>query len=154
MRRSARTLALAPLAALFLSGCPGDLEDPQRFTGGGGDCADVDVPTLFEETCGTSACHEGPDQTAPVDLVSPGVAGRLVDVPPMGAEGCTPEDRLLIDPTDVQASYLLEKIDGSPPECGDPMPILLPALSEQEVGCVEAWIREVAGVDDPPDAGP
>jgi len=151
-------LLLRSVAALLLAagGCAGDLAQPERFTGAipdggpvgddddddddmGGGCPDaIDVQVLLEDTCGSSVCHEGDGAGGGVDLISAGVAARTVDVPAMGADGCVPSS-VLIDSMNVDDSYLLEKLDGSPPECGDEMPLFNPTLTDEEFACVRDW---------------
>src|SRR5690606_13300207 len=71
---------LAVLSALILSGCPsgGTLDDPNRFTSGGGD--GCDAKPLFQR-CAGSICHEGDDAFGSIDLLAPGVEDRLLGVP-------------------------------------------------------------------------
>jgi hypothetical protein len=82
-----------------------------------------------------------------LDLGSPGLAARLVG----GAaksKGC--EARLLIDPSDIAKSFLLEKLETPSPECGAQMP-LVGDFSPVDLACVQSWVAAlVAGGD----AGP
>jgi len=146
-------LVLAALVPSLLAGCAGDLENPERFTGGIGDLdggtnadastgdgcpPDLDLDALFEDRCGTSVCHEGDGAGGGVDLISDGVAARLVDVPATGKDDCVPSS-VLVDSSDLDASYMLEKLTSSRPECGDPMPLLQAQLTAGEVACVREW---------------
>ena len=149
------------LSALLLTGCPGTLDHPERFllavagapgSGGGdsaaragadagsdadagpdnGPCGDV-VTRIFIPSCGGTGCHgaNGPQQD--LDLVSPGVAARVVGVP---GTGCV---SILADPTNPEASLIYQKLSPTPP-CGSPMPLARPALSDDDAACVLAWI--------------
>lgn len=136
---------------LLVSACAGDLENPDRFEAPTQDGCDLDVvEDIFEPKCGNPACHgagEGP--AADLDLVSPGVADRLVGVE-AGAEGqCV--GRVRVDPNDVDGSLLLEKLEPDP-SCGDRMPLLIEPLSAEEIACVRDWVRELAP-EDGADAG-
>lgn len=147
----ARTLV--PVAAMIaaLAGCPGSLKDPGRFSRS--ECPpDFDpVRAIFATSCGTSACHEGDSPAAELDLVSPGVAGRLVDVP--STDDCA--GALRIDSADPTASLLLDKLTETP-ECGDPMPQVGPRVSGQDLACLREWVVATAAAGPAPqpmDAG-
>lgn len=161
--RCAALLLVLAVAALVLSGCPGTLEDKERFlvdaghaghtgSAGGsaasggeaaaagktnsdldaGPCGDV-VTRIFVPSCGGTGCHDAKGPQQDLDLVSPGVAARVVGVPGIG---CT---ATLADPSDPEASLLYQKLSPTPP-CGSPMPLARPALSDEDVACVLAWI--------------
>ena len=142
------------LLLLALAGCPGSLGDPQRFRDGE-QCPDV-PEDIFAMTCGGSGCHEAYMPAAQLDLVTPGVADRLVGVQAVG-EACVAMGTLVV-PEDPEASLLYLKLAGSPP-CGEPMPLLADALTAKQLSCVKEWIAEqtpAAGVDAgvaAPDAG-
>jgi hypothetical protein len=97
-----------------------------------GPCSDV--PTrIFVPSCGGTGCHGaiGPQQD--LDLVSPGVAARVVGVSGLGC--AVP----LADPANPAGSLIYLKLSPTPP-CGSPMPLARPALSDEDVACVLAWI--------------
>src|SRR5689334_17064527 len=83
------TGVVALSAAVLLAGCPGKLREPERFTDagpsdGGSNCPDV--PTeIFAKKCAGSSCHSGATPVQDLDLVSAGVAARVVG---KGAVGC------------------------------------------------------------------
>lgn len=144
------------LPALAWSGCAGSLEDPEMFTmqtdaGTSGEAAVEegsaptcpDVPTLFAKTCGTTGCHDATTKAEALDLVSPGVASRLVGVPSVEGVG------LLIDPSTPSKSVLYTKLLPSPP-FGARMPTG-GALDASTTQCVLAWITSQAS--SPPPAG-
>jgi hypothetical protein len=147
-------------------GCPGTLEDPARFfedSGAGGDGGMAsgeggvgveaspppadggcpDIPTgVFMTSCNGNGCHNATDMMQGLDLASPNVAARLVNV-------CATEGKgLLIDPTDPMASVIYTKLTGSPP-FGLRMPFGQPALSPTTIACVLSWATALAA-----DAGP
>ncbi|HYQ04640.1 MAG TPA: hypothetical protein VER96_38465 [Polyangiaceae bacterium] len=171
--RSYRALAFASslvLGALLLAGCPGTLDNKERFlvdagnggktgsagnaAGGGedaapsdagsdaaatpdggpdlGPCGDV-VARIFVPSCGGTGCHGPSGAQQDLDLVSPGVAGRVVGV---SGIGCT---STLADPANPETSLIYQKLLPTPP-CGSPMPLARPALSDEDVACVRAWI--------------
>jgi hypothetical protein len=90
---------------------------------------------ILQPTCGASACHGGSAPALALDLVSPGLAQRLVDVP---ANGCG--DAVLIAPGDPAHSYLLQKLTPGAETCGDPMPLVAAPLSNETLTCLQAWI--------------
>ncbi len=120
--------------AVLLAGCPGTLRDPERFTDGGTDGGDCpDVPTdIFAAKCAGSSCHGGATPVQGLDLVSDGVASRVVGKAAIGCKGP------LADPEKPEDSVLYIKIA---PEatCGGRMPPG-PALSDTEIACVKDWI--------------
>ncbi len=149
------------LGALLLTGCPGTLDHKERFlmdagsagngTSGGGDaaapveagvdadaavdagpCGDV-AARIFIPSCGGTGCHGAVSPQQGLDLVSPGLAARVVGVP---GTGCV---STLADPANPEASLLYQKLSPSPP-CGAPMPLARPALSGEDAACVLAWI--------------
>src|SRR6187551_2514877 len=99
--RSALLALGMALSALVLAGCPGTLDDKERFladagkAGNGasepdggdaappdagpdlGSCGDV-VTRIFVPSCGGTGCHGAIAAQQDLDLVSPGVAARVV----------------------------------------------------------------------------
>lgn len=151
------------VGAFVLGGCPGTLEDKQRFlaaagsagaTSGGrdggssaagsdagpdpdagpdlGPCGDV-VARIFVPSCGGTGCHGATAAQQDLDLVSPGVAQRVVGVPGLGCS------TLLADPANPEASLIYQKLSPTPP-CGSPMPLARPALGDEDAACILAWI--------------
>jgi hypothetical protein len=141
MRRAFSSTLL--LSAVLLGGCPGELQNPERFEGVPACRGNIDVPRLFEEKCGSSVCHGGTstDPAGGLDLTSPGVARRLVGVP---AQGCGGLYR--VDPHDPDNSFLLGKLIEPPAGCGDRMP-LVGVLSVAELACVRSWVHSIASGD-------
>lgn len=95
---------------------------------------------LEDNTCTNPACHGGANPQAMLKLDLPNPEDSLVGEPSTDPD-CA--DRLLIDPQDPASSFLLEKLESSLPECGDPMPFgsKLPA---SEIECVRQWVNMVA----------
>ena len=132
------TLALALAAALLAAGgCAASLEDPDRFTGGGGCPDDVDVEAdVFAVRCAGSICHSPGDEPAGgLDLLSDGVAARVAGV----AASAECDGEVLAVPGDPDASLLVRKLGASPP-CGDRMP-LVGDLAPGDAACIAEWIE-------------
>jgi hypothetical protein len=130
----------AVVLALAATGCPGELEDPDRF----GCSLDVEQD-IFVGSCGSSSCHGASVPAGGLDLVAAGVAARLVGKPPT-CEKCSPsqcDGKLLIDPKNPDQSYLLEKVHVSNPACGARMPVGA-KLSSEQLACLEKWVSKLA----------
>jgi hypothetical protein len=136
----------AGLALLGSIGCPGTLHDKERFLtdaassadddGGTGEdsgaCGDV-VTRIFVPSCGGTGCHGATAPQQGLDLVSPGVAARVVGI---SGTGCT---GTLAAPADPASSLLYTKLATSPP-CGAQMPLGRPSLSSADAACILTWI--------------
>src|SRR5687767_3758043 len=80
----------AALVAAALCGCPGTLEDPQRFDGTLDElvietapiegCGSVEHDILSKQ-CTTSGCHSGRGLSASLDLKTPGIFERVANRP-------------------------------------------------------------------------
>lgn len=145
------------LSALAWSGCAGSLEDPEMFMTQNDAGTPVeaaveaaaapscpDVPTLFAKTCGTTGCHDATTKAEALDLMSPGLASRLVGVPSVEGVG------LLIDPSTPSKSVVYTKLLPSPP-FGARMPTG-GSLDSSTTQCVLAWITNQAS-SPPPASG-
>jgi hypothetical protein len=146
------------LALLLGAGCAGSLSDPGAFAIAGSEDAGVtveagvgsdaseasaapscpDVPSLFVKSCGESGCHDAKTQAQGLDLVSPGVASRLVGVTTTEGTG------LLIDPGAPSQSVVYTKLLASPP-FGARMPTGAP-LDDATIACVLTWVTAQAAV--------
>ncbi|MFW6023741.1 MAG: hypothetical protein ACOC9O_03250 [Myxococcota bacterium] len=135
------------LIAAVSAGCPGEIADPALFDAGTGDKGEP-LPCDIPDTCGTSACHGGGEPAAELDLRQPGGTARLLDVPSTECDG-----RLLVDSTDPEASFLLEKLRSDMPECGEPMPATGEPLDEGELACIEQFVLDMVDEDDGADGG-
>ncbi len=148
-------LALA-VAGFSAVGCPGKLDNPGDFSnplgdgggtdgtaGTGGVRCNIDpnqVPAqIFQPSCATSACHDASNPAGELDLASPGLPSRLIDVP---SSQCPQYNR--IDRSAPENSLLIDKLTKTIPVCGDPMPFggKLPA---DQIQCVRDWVNLVLG---------
>jgi hypothetical protein len=147
VRRSVPTAAAASiLVCLLLSGCPGTIDDPDRFAPV---CrTPIDVEAVFARSCGSSDCHDDLDPEGDLDLLSPGVATRLVSQP---ASACA--SRLRIDPLNLDASLLLQKLSHDDPGCGSRMPLEADPLPPDTIECIRDW-AEAAVLNAGSDGGP
>lgn len=136
-------LVLALAGAALLTGCPGAIDDPQRFRNGAGHCPDdFDVEAdLFRATCAELGCHTGGPSLAAagLDLGAPGVGPRLLAHRSRECGG-----RSLIDPYHLGDSYLVEKVDEDVPSCGDRMPSGLAPLNGIERVCLTEYLTALA----------
>ena len=125
-----RRAALLSLAGWMLCGCPGNLDRPERFFMDAGVCPDVEQ-TIFIPTCGGSGCHENPGAANNLDLVSPGVAGRLAT----GLSTCQGKPL---------RTFMLTKLSG-PPGCGAQMPLGADPLSADQLMCITEYLAALDG---------
>jgi hypothetical protein len=95
-----------------------------------------DVPaSIFGEVCSGGICHHaGSGQAAHLDLASPCVADRLVGV----ASTCMHEP--LVDPSDPDGGFLLEKLSAPKPRCGGVSMPYGNHLPPKELACVRQWV--------------
>jgi hypothetical protein len=130
--------------ALVLGGvaCAGTLDDPARFEphaatdagvseGAAAPCPDI-PKDVFATTCSTAGCHGTVDRAQGLDLQSPNVASRLVNVHAMGGG-------VLVDPANANQSVIYTKVLSAPP-FGGRMPIGKPPLDDATVACVLSWV--------------
>jgi hypothetical protein len=146
-----------PFVALFgtilLGGCPGELENPDRFKtdGGGASAACFDIPKdLFVKRCAQIPnCHSAamPINPPNLDHESPGVEDRLVNKP--GSATCP---GILVNPADAEGSILYKKLTSSP-GCGTRMPQVGTPLDQSELDCVKQWIESLGAGGAGPGAG-
>lgn len=121
------------------AGCPGTLENPDRFQPIATSCAlQIDVEAdLLAARCGTTNCHvAGPSASAGLDLASANPMARLKDLPELS---CT--QRPLVSSANPRASVLLDRLKGTP-SCGARMPLIGDPFTQQEIDCVEVWINQ------------
>jgi len=131
-----RSRVVACLALLML-GCPGALENPERFlpVDAGGPCTVDDVePVIFANSCAGAGCHQAFDGGTPasnnLDLVAPGLKARLVKQ----TSSCS---------NISMAQYLVEKVKPTATCAGSRMPLGKPPLTLNQIACVEAWVNSV-----------
>lgn len=97
-----------------------------------GPCGDV-IARIFVPSCGGTGCHNASAPQQDLDLVSAGVAERVVGV---SAKQCS---QVLADPEHPEQSLLYQKLLPQP-DCGAQMPLARPALSSADTACVLTWI--------------
>lgn len=139
------------LAVCGFTACAGDLSRPERFSflldGGADGASSVSPPPacvtdFFENSCDSPVCHGAASSV--LDLVSPGVASRLIDRPASAEAACA--GGTLVS-TDGSSSLLLEKL--TTPTCGEKMPFGGAAAQPAEIDCVRDWIESLgAGAAD------
>jgi hypothetical protein len=148
MRRDGMAGCVGALLALVaLAGCPGTLDDPERFVsddaavdaGGDGPSSTVDVPHIFAATCADAGCHSSTDKAQGLDLQSDDMVARLLGVPARGGG-------LLIDPASPTHSVLYAKLTSNPP-FGVRMPLGKPALDDTTLTSILSWVTDVASRD-------
>ena len=87
-------------------------------------------------------CHDAsPQAQAGLDLISPNVENRVVDVNAVGL-GC--ESGMLVVAGDPDGSYLLDKALDVPTICGLQMP-LVGSLLPDEIQILRQWITDLDG---------
>lgn len=106
--------------------------DGNAGSSGNGACGDV-VARIFVPSCGGTGCHSANAPQQDLDLVSEGVAARVVGV---SAKQCL---KVLADPENPEQSLLYQKLLARP-DCGAQMPLARPALSSADAACVLGWI--------------
>jgi hypothetical protein len=134
-------VVLATLVGV-LAGCAGSLENPERFSDGGSQvgfvCPSLNKPAKAEvilQKCVTG-CHSAAVHESNLDLESPAVGARLVDV---STSACPPRHR--VDRAD--GGTLEELITQATPSCTSSMP---PGggLTNAEISCIVEWTRNLA----------
>lgn len=138
------------LCLLLLAGCAGGLDDPKRFmflgdadggpagtggTGGGAGDPPACVTQFFKDSCNASVCH-GAGQK--LDLVSPGIATRLIDKPSADDSMCA--GRTLVSSAGGE-SLLMKKLTDV--DCGEKMPFGGMATAT-DIACVRGWVEGMA----------
>ncbi len=152
--RAARVGALFVAFAVF--GCSGETEstaEPARPA----EPAYCDAKPIFEGSCGYgTTCHKADDDEPDklilgyVDLVSPGVEQRLIDMPPnfstvdLNKDQCpTVDPPLLVDSRDPEQSLLLMTLEDRQP-CGRKMPYSsVPGFNDSSIACIRDWVHGI-----------
>jgi hypothetical protein len=111
-----------------------------------------DIGTVLTNSCFGIGCHGANTPAAQLDMESPGVEARLVDVPASHADILDGSDsqcfqgELRVDSANPQRSVLLKKILGTQ-SCGSKMPISPRSLTTENAECVRQWVYRLAGKD-------
>jgi hypothetical protein len=142
-------MVLGTIALGVSASCAGELEGDEASYRAQHEPGCNVIP-IFAQRCANSVCHGGSLPQEGLDLGSEGVRKRLLGVMAKG-KGC--ESRVLIDPSDVDKSYVLEKIESTAPECGVQMP-LTGRLTDTEKACIRTWATALAGGPSKHDSGP
>ena len=151
-------LGMSGCDAVLDRGALGSSDDVSNSDGSGASDSDplgigCDIQAVMardENSCTASGCH-GARPEAGLDLLSEGVAERLVGVSAQG-ESCGGEP--LINVEDPENSLLLRKIDparfgdGSG-TCGDRMPLGPTEMSDSDLECFEKWVMALAETTEP-----
>lgn len=151
-----RRLGLFLVGFVVVVGCAGGGSDDDLKRRSGPDCTPPDVPTIsltaniqpiFDTSCALGGCHAGAIPAGELDL-SPGAArAELVGVASMQIPG---RDRVV--PGDPDASYLVQKIEGTAGISGQPMPLGCPGapqggavcLNNNQILAIRTWVAECA----------
>jgi hypothetical protein len=150
---AALTLAAASLA---LYGCPGSIDPALMGTGGtgntGGGSGVCDAPTMVLQStdqlkgCGSDAsCHGATLKESGLDLVSPGVIGRLLGkMPdPTTSLSCMSSTMpYLMAGSNPAQGLIIDKLN-STPSCGLTMPYPLGNLPAAQRTCLMEWATAV-----------
>jgi len=138
--RTFATLLLLPClgALVVLGGCPGSLDNPERFEETGGaapvDCSDV-PNGLFKARCVDGPCHNADSNAGSLNLEADGLEARIVDVDGlcMGT---------LVNTADPASSLVYTKcLDTS--SCGSQMPQTGAKLTVEELQCVLDYVSSL-----------
>jgi hypothetical protein len=94
------------------------------------------IARILQPKCG--ACHSASTKAGALDLVTPDVAARLIDVP-AAATSCRNE--MLVTMTPQVGGFFFDKLERAVDNCGERMPAAgLPWLPAIEVQCLKDWL--------------
>jgi len=156
MVRGSRSTALMVAVATVLGpGCAGKARKDSSPSGpdaGGDNCAVVSTPpcvfaTLRNAKCSIEGCHGTTNPAARLDLASPCIEQRLVDVPstheiaplPDGTPPMCPTDDKLIDTANPTDSWMLIKLNDQQGTCGHGSNVGF-AITAPDQACLTDWI--------------
>jgi hypothetical protein len=138
-RPDAGWVADAPAAANGGAGAAPTAVDAASLPAPAAACpAGVDAIGLIAKRCG--GCHGDRAPTKGLDLVTPGLADRLV-----GIKSTCPNRQLLDAPpagttaVGEPTGHFLDKLEGPVDGCGAQMPYGAPALTSSEFDCIVEW---------------
>ena len=138
MRVGLLLLGLGP--AILVGGCPGRHANGDAFGDGGTELRSAEA--ILAQSCGTTGCHDDTSQAqAGLDLLSPGVENRVVDVNAITI-GCT--DEVYVVAGDPDSSYLIDKVLNVPGICGLQMPVV-GTLPPEDIETLRQWIADIGG---------
>jgi hypothetical protein len=105
-------------------------------------------------SCSAFGCHSANTPAANLDLESPGVQARLINVPAThmhildGSQANCKPGELLVDVATPEAGVMLTKVIGTQ-SCGGIMPIVPRTMTTDEIACYRQWIYRLAGKEAP-----
>lgn len=137
---------LCAALSVVLWGCPGNLEDPDRFLTGstdsgtlqGFECPSAQLKVkeaLIVRKCGNSGCHDQATSAGGLDLKTENLPVRMIDIP----STCPDKPLLSAD----GGGFFFEKLQPSPSCGGARMPLAAPPLTETEETCLREWANHV-----------
>jgi hypothetical protein len=97
------------------------------------------VQPTFTASCASAGCHSGTRPAAKLTLASGSSYAALVNVP---ASSCS--SRLLVKPSAVSESYLVNKLTGQNLCNGSQMPKTGTSLPSSEISAINGWICQGA----------
>ncbi len=120
---------VAAVGLLALAGCPGRLDDPEKFEPG---CHLNTETDILVPKCGLSGCHDAITKQNMLDLASPGISTRLKGMSSGICEAPEPLTKLM-----------LSKISPMP-SCGVQMPFAGGTLDGGEIECLTDYLDAIA----------
>lgn len=140
------SILILTISAAFAAACSGsdDGDSGDSSTSCSAEEAAQVPETVFKQTCAGGICHDlNPDDkftsTAELDLIAPGVESRVKD---QLSKDCA--NKVFVDSSAPESSYLLEKVTQENPTCGDHMPSGGQELTAKQMACLKAWVSQVA----------
>ena len=155
------------LVALAAAGCPGNVDPslwPSSDTGEGGSGGPPPcdaTPIFVAHNCTIAGCHDDLGTSANFNMKATGWEKSLVGVFPKGGGGlaskcATSSKPFLIAGVIPATGLFIDKVKPSAViECGDPMPLVGTALTDDDFACVQSWANAIvmAGGSGPGGAG-
>ena len=97
-----------------------------------------DFKALMTTKCGDApSCHQGAESGTRLDLVSDGLAARLMGM--QGSDECV--GRPMLDLENPAQSVFYLRVSGT--SCGVRMPLGDPAVDEADQACILSWIEQL-----------
>ncbi|MBI2502120.1 MAG: hypothetical protein HYW07_02670 [Candidatus Latescibacteria bacterium] len=106
------------------------------------------VQPIFARSCATNSCHAGANPQQGLSLEAGKSYDNIVNVPSTEALSA-----MRVTPFDAENSYLYRKLKGEQADLGGSgsrMPSGRPALVEDQIELIEAWINQGALKEPPP----
>ncbi|MEM9190446.1 MAG: hypothetical protein AAGF12_14770 [Myxococcota bacterium] len=154
-----RLVSIVALIAPLAVGCPGSLDDPERFEAGArpdGSGMDAtpseggmdamtgcDIQAVMDTSCATTGCHNAMTMAASLDLSAAGDGSSYVGQAAAATGGSCADMGELIVAGQPDMGLMITKLEDTP-TCGNRMP-LVGSLSSEDRACIEEWARAAAG---------